>query len=89
MASHKQQFNHVLQFSFQIDALICSSLILFQVSGPSSSRKLVVKVILGLVAFTLVAGVTLTAVYLGGSITKDAVKVVTDLFYSFFPLILR
>ena len=38
------------------------------------------KVILGLVALALVAGVTLTAVYLGGKITKDAVKVVTFIF---------
>ena len=47
-----------------------------QVSDPSASKKLVVKVILGLVAFVLVAAVTLTAVYLGGKSTKEAVKVV-------------
>ena len=52
-----------------------------QVSDPSASNKLVVKVILGLVAFVLVAAVTLTAVYLGGKSTKEAVKVVIYLFF--------
>ena len=52
-----------------------------QVSAASASKKLVVKVILGLVAFALVAAVTLTAVYLGGKITKEAVKVMIYLFF--------
>lgn len=49
-------------------------LFVFQRSSPASSKKLVVKVVLGLVTLTLIVAATLTAVFLGGKITKEAVQ---------------
>ena len=59
------------------DFFCCDSslLLVFQRSSPASSKKLVVKVVLGLVTLTLIVAATLTAVFLGGKITKEAVQV--------------
>lgn len=53
-------------------------IVYLQSSSTSFSKKLVVKSVFGLVSLTLVVALTLTAVYLGGKITNEVVKVRTE-----------